>query len=1169
VPTSETAPLRAKQGPSIRWPRLPGAALGLNIATESTLRPFLVVVAESPREFHALDDEIRFFLGRNNDQVVCFPGWETLAYDRFSPHPEIVSQRIAALASLSQPHAVLLVTVEQLLLRLSATAFIRANSFTLAAGQEIDSSGFRDRLIDCGYLPVSKVSAPGDFAVRGGIIDVFPTGTERPFRLDLFGTELEKIRFFDPITQKSLGDASFLSILPAREFPTDANAIETFRRNYRRAFEGDPQASAVYQNVTAGRFPAGIEYYLPLFFDDPASLFDYVPPDTAWIFPKDIESLLAVEWARLNDRFNLFSLDAERPPLPPDLLALTPSEVLSRLYEHVCITTGHSKNISDSCKKALDPPNYQVDHHSAEPFSALVNRLKKSGGPAVALSVESENRLNTLNDLLHSYGIKTERMGSWQAFLEGANEHPGLIISPLDRGLLLEGDRVELIVESQLYGGRSGRKKRRGRSIDPEAIIRSIAELKTDDPIVHADHGVGRFKGLEFIEIDGQRGEFVVVAYEGGGKLYVPVVNIGVLSRYIGGDGDTAPLHKLGGDHWIKARQHAQKRAFDVAAELLKTQALRTVRPGTPFEVPVIEYERFRSEFPYEETPDQEAAIEAVINDLKAPNPMDRLVCGDVGFGKTEVALRAAFIAVHNNHQVSLLAPTTLLASQHLETFRSRLQGYPIRIESLSRFQSDRDAKQILEDLANGAVDIIIGTHRLLQKDIRFRGLGLVIIDEEHRFGVRQKERLKQMREEVDVLTLTATPIPRTLNIALSGIKSVSLIASPPAGRVAIQTSVQPYSEAIIKEACGRELHRGGQVYFLHNDVSSIERMAEHLRQLLPNAGIQVAHGQMPRTQLEPVMRDFYHQRFDILVCSTIIESGIDVPTANTIIINRADRFGLAQLHQLRGRVGRSKHQAFAFLLTPDPAAVSETAERRLTAIAELTDLGVGFALANHDLEIRGAGEILGEDQSGAIEEIGFSLYTEYLNRAIHSLADSGQLRSGLDPSLDEKKTDIDLYASAFLPDTYLPDVYSRLVFYQRLASTFDEAELYELKLEMLDRFGPLPGEAEMLFLQTRLRLRATHLGILEIRLSRTGGSFIFEEEAKIDPSGIGRLLSQERTVFKMISPIKMRIVLELPDAIARAELCSWVLDELDPESESVADLASVLASGAMEGITY
>jgi len=1157
VPSTHVASRRSQQKSPLRWPRLPGASFGLNIATLNQTIPSLVVVAQSPREFQVLEDELRFFLGDRSQSVRSFPGWETLAYDRFSPHPDIVSQRIAALAGLNGTDGILLTSVEQLLFRIPTKTFIAHHCFALSTGQSLDISDFRQRLIDAGYLSVSKVSTPGEFAVRGGIIDVFPAGAEQPFRLDLFGTEIDKIRFFDPITQKSEGHAHSLSILPAREFPTDKGAVEMFRRNYRRIMSGDPQNSTIYTNVSEGRFPAGIEYYLPLFFEDAGSLFDHVSVDTTWVIPEDLEATLSVEWARLNDRFQLFQFDEDRPPLPPSDLSLSPAEVLSALDTVPRVSVGHSRKVVGGCQEALEPPTYHVDHHSTEPFSALIARLKQLSGPSVLISAESDGRLSTLSDLLESYGITTSRFSSWQDFVSGNDTGPGLVVSPIDRGLLLADQSIEIIVESQLYGSRTTQRRRRGRSIDPEAIIRSIAELTTGDPIVHADHGVGRFHGLEFLEVNDQQGEYVVVEYDGGGKLYIPVVSIGVLSRYIGGDSESAPLHRLGGDQWVKAREHAKKRAFDVAAELLKTQALRTVRAGTPFTIPSLEYELFRSEFPYEETPDQEAAIESVLEDLQSPTPMDRLVCGDVGFGKTEVALRAAFVAVHNNRQVCVLAPTTLLAAQHLETFRDRLQRYPIRIEGLSRFQSPAQLKDALSALESGTVDIIIGTHRLLQKDVRFKRLGLVIIDEEHRFGVRQKERLKQMREEVDILTLTATPIPRTLNIALSGIKSVSLIASPPSGRVAIKTSVLPYSETLIKEACGRELHRGGQVYFLHNDVSSIERMAERLREIIPNAVIRVAHGQMNRSQLEPVMRDFYHQRVDILVCSTIIESGIDIPSANTIIINRADRFGLAQLHQLRGRVGRSRHQAFAFLLTPDPQSISDTATRRLGAIAELTELGVGFALANHDLEIRGAGEILGEDQSGAIEEIGFSLYAEYLNRAIRSLGENDLLLD--DPALDAPRPEIDLFTSAFLPDSYLPDVYSRLVIYQRLAAAADETELAELKLEMLDRFGPLPPEGEMLFLQTALKLWAMRLNIAEIRLGRPGGHFVFRENAAIDPVALTALLSSQPSRFKMASPIKMRIGLELNAATSRAQLCEWLLHELDPEGNSAVSFETLL----------
>lgn len=1130
------------------WPRLPGAALAFNIARFSETVDTLVVVASSAREYQLLADELEFFLEGSGRKITSFPGWECLPYDRFSPHPEIVSERIRALSELGTGPTLLIICPEQILFRLAEVSFIRSSAFALAPGDTINVDRFRTKLVDGGYLSVSKVISPGEFAVRGGIIDVFPSGSEQPFRLDLFGSEIEQIRFFDPESQSSTGRSDSLTILPAKEFPLDRAAIDFFRTNYRRIFSGDPQASLIYRDVSAGRLPAGIEFYLPLFFDQAGSLFDYLPKDSHWIVPDDLEDLLMREWAGLQDRFEQCSVDKDHPPLPPKELALAPSEALGLLKNFPVTKTGSSKKADGQVATASEPPSYPVNHQASEPFTALVQRLKQPKRPRILLSAETPGRAQTLIDLLKSYQIDITEFSSWREFRRYPEDTDALIISKLDRGLILDNNALEIVVESQLYGERTQQRRKRARSIDPDAIIRSIAELQHGDPIVHADHGVGRFAGLESLEIDGQKNEFLKINYAGGGKLFVPVFNIGVLSRYIGGGGDAAPLHPLGGEQWVKARLRARQRAHDVAAELLKTQALRALRQGASFPAPEKELAVFCGEFRYEETPDQEAAINAVISDLQSARPMDRLVCGDVGFGKTEVALRAAFIVAHNGRQVALLAPTTLLAQQHLDTFSNRFARQPVRIEMLTRFHSEGEIKKILADIESGQVDIVIGTHRLLQRDVKFKRLGLVIVDEEHRFGVRQKERLKQMRAEVDLLTLTATPIPRTLNIALSGIKSISLITTPPAGRVSIKTSVQPFSKALIREACIREMHRGGQVYFLHNDVASIERWADQLRKLLPEASIRVAHGQMPRGQLEPVMRDFYHQRFDVLVCSTIIESGIDVPTANTIIINRADRFGLAQLHQLRGRVGRSKHQAFAFLLIPERESLSDSAMRRLNAVEELTELGVGFALANHDLEIRGAGELLGEDQSGAIEEVGFSLYSEYLSRAIRDLAEASDAPT--EDLLVPVPADIELGVPAFIPDAFLPDVHSRLVIYQRVSRLTDHQELYELKLELMDRFGPLPDEALNLLDQVSLRLYASRLGITEIKMSRSGGQWVFKEDASIDTNGLSMLLTQHRRDFQMVSPLKLRVSLGSTEPRQRLALCDWLLQVIDSDRE-------------------
>ncbi len=1150
------SPSASAVSPSARaldyWPRLPGAALALAIAKASETHQHLLVVGPSPRALQLLQDEICFFLSGQHESICVLPGWECLPYDHYSPHPEITSQRLQTLSRLAagQPF-ILLLSIEQVLHRRPPPAFVQGSSFNLSRGDILDPVALRSRLSDSGYLAVSRVMSQGEYAVRGGIIDVFPMGTELPFRLDLFGEELEDIRFFDPATQKSIEQTEHLSILPAREFPTDARAIEQFRSAYRRDFSGDPQASLIYREVSQGRFPAGIEFFLPLFFDTGATLFDFLPEDTCWVLPHDWKELTHLEWATLQDRYLQSQVDRERRPLPPEALSLTPKEAAVGVEQfsriEVSTNSGKAALTGISPFQAEEPAQYPVDHKSAEPFSSLLTRLRQSNAPRVLLNAETMGRAQTLIDLLSHHRIDAPQHSNWGTFLSADDNKPGVIVSPLDRGLLLPSRGVEIIVESQLYGERVHQRRRRTRSGDPEAIIRSIAELHSGDPVVHADHGVGRFGGLSEIGVGDYNAEFLMIHYQDEGKLYVPVLNIGVLSRYIGGDGESAPLHRLGGDQWEKARARATRRAHDAAAELLKTQALRQIRRGTAFHIPEDDYAAFCNGFPFDETADQEQAIAEVLGDLVTNRPMDRLVCGDVGFGKTEVALRAAFVVVSNSRQVAILTPTTLLAQQHFDTFQERFTGHAVRVELLSRFQSQSQTDEILAGVQDGKVDIVIGTHRLLQRDIDFARLGLVIIDEEHRFGVRQKEVLKQMREAVDILALTATPIPRTLNIALSGIRAISLIGSAPAGRVSINTSVHPYSKGLVREACLREIHRGGQIYYLHNEVRSIERTAAELRDLIPEAQINVAHGQMRKIELEPVMRDFYHQRFNLLVCSTIIESGIDVPTANTIVINRADRFGLAQLHQLRGRVGRSRHQAYAFLLTPPKELMAPQALRRLEAIAQLTELGAGFALAHHDLEIRGAGELLGEGQSGTIEEIGFSLYSEYLNRAVRDLSPGSEFATG--QPLPTELPELDLSVPAYLPETFLPDVHSRLLLYQRVSACSSAEDLYELQLEVIDRFGLLPQEAKALFRLASLRLKGAGLGVRLLQAAPQGGRIAFEPGTIMDPTGLTYLLTQQSSLFNMTSPVELAIRTPLVTPESRINFFEWLMRILNSET--------------------
>jgi transcription-repair coupling factor (superfamily II helicase) len=1134
----------------LQWGGLHGCSTALAIANAaSAYRGLLLVVTQDMQSATRLESELGFFLDGADVPVVNFPDWETLPYDLFSPLPELISQRLLTLYRLPRlQRGVLVAPISTLMQRLAPRSFLEAHCLIVERGQRIELDETRRRLEQGGYQCVSQVFSHGEFAVRGSLLDIFPMGSQLPYRIDLFDDEVDSIRTFDPETQRSSDKVPRIEMLPAREFPMDEAGINRFRRNYRTRFEGDLQRSLIYQDVSDGRIPSGLEYYLPLFFEETETLFDYLPERHMVIELDEAREQAASFMDDVARRFEERRHDIERPLLPPQGLYLSADELISRikrgnsisLRHHEIATRGKGYAGIVNFNTQLPPP-VAFQARSKDPAGPL-RRFLDSKPMRVLFIAEGAGRREMLLATLRDLGIDPRVVESWQSFVESDIEI-GLCVAPLEQGLWLEERAIAVITETQLYGERVRQERRRRKaSQDPEQIVRNLTELHIGAPVVHEEHGVGRYLGLQTLEVGGMATEFLTLEYARGDKLYVPVASLHLISRYAGASPENAPLHRLGGDQWEKTKRKAAKQIRDVAAELLEIYARRAARQGVAFPEPDAEYQAFASSFEFEETPDQLQTIEAVLADMVSSRPMDRVVCGDVGFGKTEVAMRAAFLATQGNRQVAVLVPTTLLAQQHYQNFSDRFADWPVKVESLSRFRTGKQQQQVIDGLREGTVDIVVGTHKLLSREIKFKNLGLAIIDEEHRFGVRHKERLKALRSEVDLLTLTATPIPRTLNMAMSGMRDLSIIATPPALRHPVKTFVSQWNDSLIAEACQRELKRGGQIYFLHNEVNTIENMAQRLESLLPGVRLQIAHGQMRERELEGIMRDFYHQRFSLLVCTTIVESGIDVPTANTMIINRADKLGLAQLHQIRGRVGRSHHRAYAYLLTPPPDSMTADAKKRLEAIESLEDLGAGFTLSTHDLEIRGAGELLGEEQSGQIQEIGFSLYTELLERAVAAL------RAGRQPELDrplDHGTEIELNIPALLPEDYLPDVHSRLVLYKRIASARDETELRELQVEMIDRFGLLPAATKNLIEITQLKLRAHPLGIRKIEAGPKGARLLFDEAPKLDPARLIGLIQSRPNTYRMDGGDKLRYIADLEAADRRVEKIHALLDSL------------------------
>ncbi|WP_068714119.1 transcription-repair coupling factor [Vibrio tritonius] len=1124
---------------------LPGASLALAIAELANQHNShtILAVPDPQTALRLLNETEQFIQG----DIAMFPDWETLPYDHFSPHQEIISERIARLYQLPNlGKGITIVPVSTLLQRQSPRSFLLQHTLMVKRGDRFSLEKLRLQLEHSGYRHVDQVFSPGEYASRGSILDLFPMGSQVPYRFDFFDDEIDTIRTFDPENQRSIDEIDNVCLLPAHEFPTAETAIEEFRSRWRQRFEARREPESVYMQVTKGTWPAGIEYWQPLFFDHTETLFDYLPEGSQIIAVGNLEPAIDQFLSDTAYRYDQRKIDPLRPLLPPEELWLKKDELFG-LFKTVPVIQLEREPVAERAGRVNMPinalPELAVKHQQKEPLAALRQFTEQFAGK-ILFSVESQGRREALLELLQPLKLRPKTEANFQEALNSKSKCT-LVIGSAEHGFIYGDNQVALICESDLLGDRvlQRRKKDRKVTTNSDAVIRNLAELKPGQPVVHIDHGIGRYLGLQTLEAGGITTEYVTLEYQNEAKLYVPVASLNLISRYSGGAEESAPLHKLGGEAWVKARRKAAEKVRDVAAELLDVYAKRELKPGYKFHLDREQYATFKSSFPFEETDDQAMAINAVLSDMCQAKAMDRLVCGDVGFGKTEVAMRAAFVATDNSKQVAVLVPTTLLAQQHFENFRDRFANLPIRVEVLSRFKSAKEQKQILQDVAEGKVDIVVGTHKLLSSEIKFADLGLLIVDEEHRFGVRQKEKVKAMRADVDILTLTATPIPRTLNMAMSGMRDLSIIATPPARRRAVKTFVRQSEDAVVREAILREVARGGQIYFLHNQVETIDKVAADLEKLVPEARITVAHGQMRERELEKIMNDFYHQRYNLLVCTTIIETGIDVPTANTIIINRADSLGLAQLHQLRGRVGRSHHQAYAYLLTPPPKAITKDAVKRLEAIASLEDLGAGFTLATHDLEIRGAGELLGEEQSGQIQSVGFTLYMEMLDQAVEAL------KSGKEPTLDEllrEQTEVEMRVPALLPEEYIPDVNTRLSMYKQIASVSSADELAELKVELIDRFGKLPDAAQHLLAIAQLKLDAGQLKVRKIEAHDKGGYIEFYPNADINPMFLVKLLQAQPKQFAMDGPTKFKFTLPLVDRRERMSFVANMLNEFE-----------------------
>lgn len=1144
-----------------------GSADALWLARQASTSTPLVILTQTAWHAQRLLEEIQWLDPQL--AVHLLPDWETLPYDQFSPHQDLISERLATLWHfLRGPCQVALVPVTTALTRLPPTRYLAAYTFHLRKGQALDMAAFRAQMTLAGYAPVTQVLKPGEYCLRGGLIDLFPMGSPVPYRIELMDTEIDTLRTFDVDTQRSLYPVPEIRLLPAREFPMDEKGRMGFRERFRERFEGDPSRCSLYRDVGNGLAPGGVEYYLPLFFDTCATLFDYLPAESTVCLHHDVSTALREFWTSTRARWESLKGDRTHPVLEPQELFLTEEQffVALKAYPQWRIRTsqpvlqgadqpqppspvGELEGAADqpspregqAAEVAQALPALELSRQAALPIEQLQRFIDHFPG-RVLIVAESLGRRETMGQMFSSFGLQVTATESWKDFLS-ASMPVGIVVGPLVQGFQLPQEALAVVTESDLYKTQVRQSRRRDKTGRHQAdtLLKDLSEVRVGDPVVHVDHGIGRFLGLVDLDVGEGKTEFLHLEYAGHDALYVPVSQLHLIGRYSGGPAENAPLHKLGSGQWEKARRRAALQARDTAAELLDLYARRAARSGFSFPLNELDYNTFALGFDFEETPDQAAAIAAVMADMQSGKPMDRLVCGDVGFGKTEVAMRAAFLAVNAGKQVAILVPTTLLAEQHYQTFTDRFAAWPVRIAELSRFRSSKETQAALEGLRLGQVDIVIGTHKLISERVTFASLGLVIIDEEHRFGVRQKDRLKALRAEVDVLTLTATPIPRTLAMSLEGLRDFSVIATAPQKRLAIKTFVYPHGDSIIREAALRELKRGGQIYFLYNEVETMDNMRDELTRLLPEARIAVAHGQLPERELERVMREFYHQQSNVLLCSTIIETGIDVPTANTIIIHRADRFGLAQLHQLRGRVGRSHHQAYAYLLTPPPEALTPLAQKRLEAIQAMEELGSGFYLAMQDLEIRGAGEVLGDSQSGEIQEVGFNLYTELLNQAVKAL------RQGKSWDMEaplEVATEINLHAPALLPADYCGDIQERLVLYKRLANCAQSDALDALQEELIDRFGLLPEAAQVLLECHRLRLLSHCLGVQKVDANEESVTLQFSAHTPLAPEDLITLL-QQRSGYRLVGPDRIRVLYRGATALDRARRVHTILLDL------------------------
>ena len=1197
--TPVLAKRRGKNPDKKSWHNLPGSSssFALYQAAKTAQTPILLITSNTPQALK-LEQELLSLAksdSQNNAKICLFPDWETLPYDNFSPHQDIISQRLATLYHLSRMESgIIIVPITTLVQKLAPKQYIEANSLIIKQGDKKDLHQMRRALEASGYRNVDQVLEHGEFSARGAILDLFPMGSTKPFRLDFFDDEIDEIRLFDPESQRSKEKIDEINLLPAHEFPIDEAGINLFRSQFREQFSGNIHKESVYHKVSNGILPPGIEYYLPLFFDIKTdieketltvsnTLCDYLTENTLVVISGDIEHSLTQYWLDIEYRYENRRYDPTRPLLPPEQLFLTTDSLYSALKPFDRITIAEqapaeaiqpqsndkqtSENTitreevddasievksksSEICFDVNPLPDLTINHKLKQPFELINQFIASKESPSKVLFVaQSQGRRESVLELLERDNIKPAQFDSIDEFIN-ATETIGITVNSLSQGFSFQAkghsqkNAIALVTEAELLGDHVSQARRRTKAQDlqADALFKNLAELTIGQPVVHIEHGIGRYLGLQTIENGGIVTEFLMLSYANEAKLYVPVSSLHLIGRYSGTDSDHAPLHKLGNDTWSKAKQKAAEKVRDVAAELLDIYAKRASNHGYSFKRDKQDYQAFSDSFGFEETFDQKQAINAVVSDMLSPKTMDRLVCGDVGFGKTEVAMRAAFVAVNDGKQVAILVPTTLLAQQHYENFKDRFANWPVVTEVLSRFKTPKEQKEVIARVESGNVDILIGTHKLLQNSIKYKDLGLLVVDEEHRFGVKQKEKIKQLRSNVDILTLTATPIPRTLNMAMGGMRDLSIIATPPAKRLAVKTFVREHDEALIREAILRETTRGGQVYYLHNHVDTIDKTAADIQKLVPEARVVTAHGQMGERELERIMSDFYHQRFNVIVCTTIIETGIDVPSANTIIMDRADHLGLAQLHQLRGRVGRSHHQAYAYLLTPHEKRITKDAKKRLEAIASLEDLGAGFTLATHDLEIRGAGELLGEDQSGSMCQVGFSLYMEMLDQAVAALKEGKQL------SLDQvmsAQTEIELRVPALLPDDYIFDVSLRLSLYKRIASCKNKNELDDIQVELIDRFGLLPQPSKNLVQIAKLRLKAQTIGISRIEASATGGSIEFSANTSVDPMLIIGLIQKSPSVYSMSGASKLKFVKANDDTQKRFTLITNILNDL------------------------